>query len=67
MVRALLRWAHDVSDIVSLDAYRQRRELERLLRASLGQCGSCGRQVMEHSRSERMICWSVLTFNDKGG
>lgn len=52
-----------MTDIASLDEYRQRRELERLLRASLGACGNCGRQVMEHSGADRMDCWVRLTFN----
>lgn len=54
-----------MSDVVSLDEYRERRSLERLLRASLGQCGNCGRQVMEHRASEKLECWSLLTFGRK--
>ena len=54
-----------MSDVVSLDDYRERRSLERLLRASLGLCGICQRPVMEHKASEKLECWSLLTFGTK--
>jgi hypothetical protein len=51
-----------VSDVVSLDDYRQRRELEKLLRSSLCVCGNCGKRVIEHRSYELLICWSEINF-----
>jgi ribosomal protein L32 len=53
-----------VSDVVSLDDYRERRSLERLLRASLGRCAACGRVVVEHRSSDLLACWTALTFEN---
>lgn len=49
-----------MSDIVSLDAYRQRRELEKALKMSLGRCSACGRTLVEHRTAEALLCYSKL-------
>lgn len=52
-------------DVISLADHRERRSLERLLKASLGVCSACGRTVVEHRASDALACWTVLTFGPK--
>lgn len=58
--------SNNAAPVTSLAEYRERRDLERLLRASLGACGKCGRPVLQHTASDKLDCWTALTFGGDG-